>query len=159
RRIKATLVDGAFMEVRDGFLRITKADDRLEKDGKFRDSQRDKVKKRRCEKRANSLNVHNSADTAADTGAYTTPSPSPPPNRDSITLTPSAAPPPPAVQSSYAFEGKVIRLNQRDYDRWQKSYPAIPDLRAELQALDDYAASPGGEDFKRKWFFRTSAAL
>lgn len=57
----------------------------------------------------------------------------------------------------YTFEGRVIRLNQADFDRWANAYHALPDLRAELQALDDYAATK--PEFAAKWFFSVSGAL
>lgn len=54
---------------------------------------------------------------------------------------------------SYAFEGRVIRLNQRDFDQWAQTYSAIPDLRAELAALDAWFTGPEITDAKRKsWF-------
>lgn len=59
------------------------------------------------------------------------------------------------TKGGYAFEGKVIKLKPADYLRWQKAYPAIPDLTAELTSLDDYYASNQVKD----WFQRTSAAL
>jgi Protein of unknown function (DUF1376) len=58
----------------------------------------------------------------------------------------------------YAFEGRVIRLDQADFDRWRKAYDAIPDLRAELHSLDDWLAQQ--PEAKRKaWFQTTSGAL
>jgi uncharacterized protein YdaU (DUF1376 family) len=63
----------------------------------------------------------------------------------------------PAKGGPYAFEGRVIRLKQADLDRWATAYHALPDLRAELQALDDYAAAT--PEWAAKWFFRVSGAL
>lgn len=54
----------------------------------------------------------------------------------------------------YAWQGRVIRLNQRDYDQWRKSYPDIPDFDAELQAADDYYHENPPPD--GKWFFPVS---
>ena len=60
--------------------------------------------------------------------------------------------------AEYAFDGKVIRLNQADYEKWRDAFHAIPDLNGELMALDLYysARDPkGGKD----WFHRTAANL
>lgn len=54
----------------------------------------------------------------------------------------------------YAFLGRVIRLTARDYDQWRKSFSNL-DLRAELQARDDWLSTQGVEAHKT-WFIRTS---
>lgn len=60
--------------------------------------------------------------------------------------------------ATYAFEGAVIRLTAKDYERWRRAYHAIPDFDAELCSLDDYYASlPPAE--RGKWFIRCSGAL
>ena len=59
---------------------------------------------------------------------------------------------------SYAFEGKVIPLNQADYDRWQKTYRAIPDLHAKLVSIDAWLADQP-EEKRRKWFHATAGML
>lgn len=61
-------------------------------------------------------------------------------------------------QKSYAFEGKVVRLLQRDYDQWRKVYSAIPDLTAELTALDVWAANQSAEK-QKGWFQSVSGSL
>jgi hypothetical protein len=55
-------------------------------------------------------------------------------------------------QSAYRFEGKTIKLNQRDYDQWKKVYHAIPDFDAELQRIDD-------SELPANWFCAVSAKL
>lgn len=40
-----------------------------------------------------------------------------------------------AISGRYAFEGRVIRLNQKDFNAWAQLYPLI-DLNYELQKLD-----------------------
>lgn len=55
----------------------------------------------------------------------------------------------------YEFDGRVIRLNKSDFDRWQKSFGAL-DLRSELQALDDWLAE---SDETKNWFMKVSAIL
>jgi hypothetical protein len=61
-------------------------------------------------------------------------------------------------KNDYTFAGKIIRLNQHDYDTWEKAYHHI-DFRAQLQALDDYYDRhlTGGD--RNKWFARCSQAL
>ena len=63
---------------------------------------------------------------------------------------------PPA--QSYAFEGKVIRLTQKDFDQWRKVYHAIPDLLAELNALDVWASNQS-EAKQKAWFQSVSGSL
>lgn len=57
----------------------------------------------------------------------------------------------------FAFQGAIIRVSQSEYDRWKASYPAIRDLTAELQAIDDKLNDEGGAD--RKWFGRVGGWL
>lgn len=55
---------------------------------------------------------------------------------------------------AYAFDGSVIRLNARDFARWEKAYSGI-DIRAALQSRDDWLS---GQDqaTQKKWFNSTS---
>lgn len=55
-----------------------------------------------------------------------------------------------------AFSGRVIRLSRADYDRWRKTFAAIPDLTAELEVADAYYAQNPPQ---RGWFFAVSAWL
>lgn len=52
----------------------------------------------------------------------------------------------------YKFEGRQIRLTERDYNQWKKVYHAIPDFDAELQRIDD-------DDLPERWFPAVSAKL
>lgn len=61
-------------------------------------------------------------------------------------------------ETEYAFHGRVIRLGHSDFESWKGAYSAIPDLKAELQAQDDWLASQP-EAQRKGWFFRTSGAL
>lgn len=54
-----------------------------------------------------------------------------------------------------AFAGRVIRLNQADYDNWAKTFHAIPDLKAELTGLDAWL--DGQSEAKRKGWFHSVA--
>lgn len=56
------------------------------------------------------------------------------------------------------FEGKVIRLNELDFRRWEKAYPLVS-MTAALQARDDWLAVAADEATRRKWFISTSNHL
>lgn len=55
----------------------------------------------------------------------------------------------------YAFEGKIIKLTQVDFEKWQKAYPDL-NLFAELLQRDDYLATQPPDEQKR-WYMSTSA--
>lgn len=57
----------------------------------------------------------------------------------------------------YAFVGRIIKLKSQQLDQWRKSYPAIVDMTASLQAADDYYAEHPPPD--GKWFFKVSSWL
>lgn len=59
--------------------------------------------------------------------------------------------------AEYAFEGRVIRLEQKQFDLWRKAYQAIPDMTAALQRADDYYFEHPLDD--GKWFFKVSRWL
>lgn len=67
------------------------------------------------------------------------------------------APPEEVVLKRYAFQGRIIRLDQTDFDRWKKAYHAIHDMPAVLQAADDYYSENPPKD--GKWFFPVSRWL
>jgi len=59
-----------------------------------------------------------------------------------------------SMSEKYAFEGKVIRLNHKDFADWQKLYPNL-NLPSELLRLDiEYQ-----HDKPKKWFITTSQKL
>ncbi len=60
---------------------------------------------------------------------------------------------------AYAFEGKIIRLNRWDFDKWSKTYHAIPDLKAELSGIDAWCDSNLDGQDRKKWFHRVSGML
>lgn len=62
-----------------------------------------------------------------------------------------------APNGAYAFMGKVIRLKQSDFDRWQGANPHI-ELPSYLEARDAYLASLP-EPERERWFVSTSADL
>jgi hypothetical protein len=57
----------------------------------------------------------------------------------------------------YAFEGRIVRLEQSDLNRWKQTYQAIPDIVAVLQTADDYYSENPPKD--GKWFFPVSRWL
>lgn len=75
-----------------------------------------------------------------------------PPHEDASATAPST------TGKKYAFEGKVIRLNQADYDRWARAYDKLSSLDATLTSYDDFLdGQPDNE--RSRWFVRTSAYL
>lgn len=58
-------------------------------------------------------------------------------------------------EKKYAFEGKVIKLKQKDFDNWQKAYPDL-NLYAECLQRDNYLANQPPDEQKR-WFLSTAA--
>lgn len=65
-----------------------------------------------------------------------------------------AEPSSPVLVENYAFSGMVIKLNQADFDRWQKLYDKI-ELRYELARIDIEFAN----DKPKSWFNALSAKL
>ena len=63
------------------------------------------------------------------------------------------------AEERYAFRGKVIRLKHDDHDAWKRRFHAIPDIDAELQALDDYHDRTLKPGERKSWFHRCSGAL
>ncbi|HXV23639.1 MAG TPA: hypothetical protein VED46_05200 [Alphaproteobacteria bacterium] len=64
----------------------------------------------------------------------------------------SAAPP-----GGYAFSGRIIKLSARDLEQWRTSFSAIPDMEAELRAIDAKLADNPPKN--GKWFGMVSAWL
>lgn len=60
-------------------------------------------------------------------------------------------------KGGYAFQGQIIKLNQRDFDRWSSSFPGL-DLRAVLQSRDDWLSTQSA-DIQKRWFNSTSNCL
>lgn len=57
----------------------------------------------------------------------------------------------------YVFAGEVVRLTDKDFDRWRQAYPAL-DLRAELTSRDAWLAGQT-PDVRKKWFQSTATWL
>lgn len=61
-------------------------------------------------------------------------------------------PEPIATASRYRYAGSIIKLNERDFNRWQKSFPNL-DLDAHLTGLDAWLSGEEATDRQRKnWF-------
>lgn len=60
------------------------------------------------------------------------------------------------AETEYAFEGRVIRLTRSDFERWQKMFHTIPDMAAELEAIDAWLAE---ERNGKNWFVIVSSLL
>lgn len=61
--------------------------------------------------------------------------------------------------TKFAFEGEVIKLTHKDFDKWSSSFSALYDLKAELQALDDWFSKPENEAKRKSWFHMVSGIL
>ncbi len=59
------------------------------------------------------------------------------------------------TEKEYAFEGDVIKLNQKDYDAWQKKYDLL-DLAFELEKRDIWLS---GQEKVGNWFISTKQYL
>jgi hypothetical protein len=55
----------------------------------------------------------------------------------------------------YKWQGRVIKLNERDYNMWKAAYSAIPDFDAELMSLDSFLS----QNPNSNWFMFASGAL
>jgi len=61
--------------------------------------------------------------------------------------------------TDYAFEGEVVKLNIKDFTKWQCMYPSL-DLTAELIQIDEEFAIRLREGEKmKKWFSECYARL
>lgn len=77
-----------------------------------------------------------------------------PPDTDTDTDTENPHSPP---KTSYAFEGRVIRLTFEDLQRWKGAFANL-DLMPLLTARDDWLAGQPEAD-RRRWFTSTSSWL
>jgi hypothetical protein len=57
--------------------------------------------------------------------------------------------------SEYAFDGRVIKLKDADFQKWSRSYSNV-DLPSALQSRDDWLAAEGTEAERLRWFISTS---
>jgi|TARA_R100001163_G_C5000870_1_gene150042 hypothetical protein len=59
------------------------------------------------------------------------------------------------MDDEYAFEGVVIRLKQKDYDKWLKNFKNIPNLDAVLMSRDVWLSEEADDKQRKKWFMST----
>lgn len=62
----------------------------------------------------------------------------------------------PTVAGRYAFEGNVIKLTERDFNRWKASFGKL-DVPAELEGLDSWLVDH--PEKQKSWFNVVSGAL
>jgi len=60
--------------------------------------------------------------------------------------------------ANYAFAGRTIRLNQADFNNWRSRFHAIPDMAAELTALDAWLGKQP-DDKRKSWFHQVPGML
>jgi len=150
-KLRQMLIDKDKITIVDGLIHVNRCRKELEKYAKMVRKRAESGSKggRTTAERYKSPNENNTVSQASATAtlkpARATPSPSPSPS--------------PKTSKSYAFAGRVIRLNDGDFKRWSEAYRAIPDLRALLQSRDDWLATEASEDDQRRWFISTSNYL
>lgn len=59
-------------------------------------------------------------------------------------------------EKSFAFSGRVVRLNRKDFDAWQGQFHSIADFEAELSTLDVWLSRQ--TDAKKRDWFMTGAS-
>lgn len=99
-------------------------------------------------------------------GASDAHKPSIEPSIEPIDLSPAVAgpiptddPPSKPAASRYRWSGKIIRLTERDFDRWAEIFSYL-DLPPELESLDAWLGSPDATEAHRKgWFHVVAGAL
>lgn len=63
------------------------------------------------------------------------------------------------MMSEYAFEGEVVKLNQKDFDKWLIKYPSL-NLTQELDQIDEEFSIRAREGSPvKKWFSEAYARL
>lgn len=135
-----------FFVVKDGKWIQLRLKDELESVKRLSNSQSRKAKGRwENDSKAKGLENNDSTNAAASNGYM--------PNdcRDDASPTPTPTP-----TLEYRFKGKIIALNDKDYETWKKAYFNIKDLNAELQAADDWLDKKGRSD---GWFLTVSRWL
>lgn len=58
----------------------------------------------------------------------------------------------------YAFEGRTIKLNAKDFEEWRSTYHGIPDMKAELTSIDAWLQGKSMAERKR-WFHSVPGML
>lgn len=55
------------------------------------------------------------------------------------------------VPSKWAFEGKFIKVQKKEFDEWLKIFHAVPDLQSELYSLDVWLQEPHNKEKIGGW--------
>jgi uncharacterized protein YdaU (DUF1376 family) len=104
--------------------------------------------------KANRLKNNDEGDTNVIPDAYRNDTPPPPPlssepkGSSDRTSEPNGSS---VGRGGYFFAGRVIRLNEEDFNSWRQTYHAIPDLRAELAGLDAWFSGRDATTQKGWW--------
>lgn len=80
--------------------------------------------------------------------------PTPTPIKENV-IPPSSKPLTPRTNGGYAFAGKTVKLNRRDYDLWKARFSALPSFDTELRAIDDWLQDHPA----KKWFYAVERML
>lgn len=63
-----------------------------------------------------------------------------------------------STAARYAFEGRTIKLNAKDFENWRSTYHGIPDMKAELTSIDAwFQGRPVVE--RKRWFHSVPGML
>ena len=156
RTLRQSLIDKGKITINDGIIHQERCEKELEKAAKRARKQAEsgaKGGRKRAENIWKSAELHTKPLENNDP-AQASAQASLKPARATTTATATAT----ATKSKnddYAFDGKVIRLNERDFSKWDEAFQAIPDLRASLQNRDDWLANQPESD-RRSWYISTS---
>lgn len=165
-----------FFSIEDGVWRHKRVDEELAKAAAQREAKRKQTEAARAARgrvRGEPTDTVTTPATTSVTTSVTNPvttsvteTPSPSPIKKESSSNPaqencSPEPEPPettADRPNYAFEGRVIRLNQRDYDFWKDKFKNL-DLDAELASRDSWLATEAAASARKKWFNSTATHL
>lgn len=139
---RSKLIEAGKIKIENGIISNFRADKEIETLGKFQEKQREN------RSRPNKNNGLQSPRFDHSRVQITEPDTEPYKKKDS----------PPSAVTDFVFVGNVIRLKRDQRDKWAQSYPAIPDLMAELQKADDYYTANPLNDPK-KWIWPVSRWL
>jgi len=146
KRVKKTLVEGDYLEVREGHIWIEKSSAQFTKDQSYSKKQAEKAKLKHRYDKGKALETKDSCSAPAV--------PSLP-----LPLLSSSKEEVKAAKADYAFEGGVIKLSKKNLEEWEGVFWAIPDIKAELYSLDSFYKKSLSPADKKNWFMRTSNHL
>lgn len=141
-------------QVENGIWKHKRIDAELEKARSNVEKRREAGKAGAAKRWHSGSNANAIAEPLANASQTDRPSPSPSPKEEGDEEGENL----PLPHRALAFSGRTIRLNSRDFAEWERRYSAIPDLRAELGALDDWLRGQG-DDKRKNWFHVVSGSL